>query len=886
MGSQQSIEFAPERWSIIQDILGLLPRIAARAKHIHPKGIKIDNQGDGKFPRIRILNRQAANSVMTQVTKHLVEFGIVGLPTRSQPPKIQDALFRYITEVDLTTEEIRAVEKSKFWTALTRLPLLLVRGLIAGGVLRFVLSTKRWRVNYGLDPSRVPSTSLAVPYRSKDSPSPRSEFSHPEVVILLTQLSYYYGGISDEELFDVFSNLSKKDQANIHYDEWVSTAASNLPIGFRRLSGVSIRDRHQCIVELFPHLRFSKKAIDYYLSYLVFPKEMKQFPEKLSGSGWDLGDVKAHPTCGFSGTNDTHHLLPLGMHHLDLPSQSHTNALVLGYLLKDETLVRLLPPRTSDADHLLTFINALDAEVRVMLDCGASILEQNNQQVAQTWLELRKEDVRAVVFFNDEELSVPDRAGQIEALQTSPFAKQLDECVVYLDEAHTRGTDLRLPRNYRAAVTLGAQLTKDTLTQACMRMRQLGKGQSITFIVPDEIATKICERICMSPNAAIEVSDVLCWSIGETWDDLKRSMPLWAVQGHRFESHKHILQGANTTRDQAEAFLEDEAQTLEQRYAPRTRDQTKVSMTKDWDTTNKDIIKIVARCRDFEAMGFSAAALSEEQERELAPEIEEERQIERPPRMTPEQHKLHPDLVHLARTGKFVSRSAAFRPAFALLDSTSSAQLFDLGKLPSDLYATIDCIRTVKQPVGTARASFVSDSYQRPVQWVLSVAGNDNTIRRLIILSPFEANGLLDTIKIYAKVTLHLFSPRFNSSFGSLDQLTLHNVGRSFEPRSVPRSLTVQLNLFAGSLYLRDFAEYKELCDFLGLLQGTAQEGQQVHADGFIIPPTGRWGLTESPVLFLRTLLMKIRREGEGVEKTHIGKILSGVRLEEVDFKE
>ena len=29
---------------------------------------------------------------------------------------------------------------------------------------------------------------------------------------------------------------------------------------------------------------------------------------------------------------------------------------------------------------------------------------------------------------------------------------------------------------------------------------------------------------------------------------------------------------------------------------------------------------------------------------------------------------------------------------------------------------------------------------------------------------------------------------------------------------------------------------------------------------------------------------MKIRREGEGVEKTHMGKVLSGVRLEESDF--
>ena len=59
-----------------------------------------------------------------------------------------------------------------------------------------MFSTKRWRVNYGLDTTRTPSTALAVPYRSKDSPSPRSEFSHSDVVLILTLLSQYYGGLS------------------------------------------------------------------------------------------------------------------------------------------------------------------------------------------------------------------------------------------------------------------------------------------------------------------------------------------------------------------------------------------------------------------------------------------------------------------------------------------------------------------------------------------------------------------------------------------------------------------------------------------------------------------------------------------------------------------
>lgn len=481
MGSQQTIEFAPERWVIIQNMLDLVPRLAEQVKQTHPEGIELDHQGSGKVPRLRILQHDAADQLFTLLARHIVNFGTLGLSMRSQTPRMQEALFRYIAEAELQDHEIRAVEQSSSWTESTKSPLLVVRGLIACGVLRFALSTKRWRVNFGLDPSRSSEISLAVPYRSKDSPSPRSEFSHPEVVILLTLFSYYYGGLSDNELFDAFAHLAKSDQADIHYAEWVTTAGSKLSPAYRSLSGIIIRDRHQCVNELFPALRYSKKAIDYFLSALVFPKEMKQFPKKLSGSGWDIGAIKAHPTCGFSGTNDTHHLLPLAVNHLDLSSQSHTNALVLGYLLQDETAVELLPPRAiaNDATHLLNFVKTLSSEVRVILDCGASILEQDNKEVAEMWLNIcKEEDAQAVVFFKDEELSILDRMGRVEAFQTSPYANQLDVCVVYLDEAHTRGTDLKLPSDYRAAVTLGAQLTKDALTQACMRMRQLGKVSS------------------------------------------------------------------------------------------------------------------------------------------------------------------------------------------------------------------------------------------------------------------------------------------------------------------------------------------------------------------------------------------------------------------------
>jgi galactose-1-phosphate uridylyltransferase len=123
---------------------------------------------------------------------------------------------------------------------------------------------------------------------------------------------------------------------------------------------------------------------------------------------------------------------------------------------------------------------------------------------------MRDSNVEAVIYFEDKQLSVLDHTGHIESFQTSTYTKQLDLCIIYLDESHTRGTDLKLPRDYRAVVTLGAQLTKDRLTQACMRLRKLSHGQSVTFIVPEEIATKIRELTVKSVYNPITVYDVIC----------------------------------------------------------------------------------------------------------------------------------------------------------------------------------------------------------------------------------------------------------------------------------------------------------------------------------------------------------------------------------------
>jgi len=77
----------------------------------------------------------------------------------------------------------------------------------------------------------------------------------------------------------------------------------------------------------------------------------------------------------------------------------------------------------------------------------------------------------------------------------------------------------------------------------------------------------------------------------------------------------------------------------------------------------------------------------------------------------------------------------------------------------------------------------------------------------------------------------------------------------------------------------------KETCEILSLAWKPTEEGVTVEADGFIVRKRDDPKMTfkKSPVRFLKVLLTKIRRDCEGIDKTHWGRILGG---EIMDFSE
>jgi len=165
-----------------------------------------------------------------------------------------------------------------------------------------------------------------------------------------------------------------------------------------------------------------------------------------------------HP--GFSGTNDNYFMLPTMVEQNDLPGHQATHATVLSGI----------PPargtyHSDGAQHnvekLLKYLRDSQPTPRVLLDVGAQVVKHLNLEVAKLWLKV-DDRLEAVIFVGSEIARIEERriCGDVSRVS---ILEQLGFRVVYLNEAHTRGTDLKLPSGWKAAVKLGPRLCKDKL---------------------------------------------------------------------------------------------------------------------------------------------------------------------------------------------------------------------------------------------------------------------------------------------------------------------------------------------------------------------------------------------------------------------------------------
>jgi hypothetical protein len=435
-------------------------------------------------------------------------------------------------------------------------------------------------------------------------------------------------------------------------------------------------------------------------------------------------------------------------------------------------------------------------------------------------------------------------------------------------------------------------------------MRRLGQGQNVMFLASNEVAALIVEATSCDPRC-ITSKEVLIWTIKETWRQLQVSLPAYVVQGHSFakrEAAWNSFQEGHTSHQQlAEVLCEQESRNLKELYGPDLGSE--VSWIREYHspTASNEISRtIYERCTTFQVFSISDAKIDEEKEVELVHEKEVERVIERPQPATAVQHYLRTPVKDFVDSGVFRLSSGVFHKIDSALLHTSIPIPLGLQDALPNLYVTEDFCRTVKVPSSSASSSNLKgamDDFMRPVEWL--VVPRDPLPAYGVIFSPFEVNELFNQIKYSGKVRLHAFAAHTTLSmrpFDTFDSFTLPSQTNSV----LPLSLRHQINIFAGSIFIRDYQTYQDICKVLKLHFDTIETDTSTMSDltvrdvvdstFFVFDPSTRLqlgldegGFQTSPVPFLSKLLT-IRRHGQGLGSSHMGKLLRGVKLKEEDF--
>ncbi len=335
-------------------------------------------------------------------------------------------------------------------------------------------------------------------------------------------LTYYAQGVGLAEFRTMLSTLGTMAGGEATMAGWVAPHPALQHINLKNLCLEDARLLHS----LHTTLHRDMVVVNHWLNHHVFRHFAKQFPTKISASAWhlastgcDAAEPTRWPVVGFSGTNQSH---PLPMVQADLSSMWDTNDRMDAVIAATEEagLVQL-----TRAAPLAETVAGLGVDV--VLDVGA-IVKEDNATFAQAWLAARRRVCAmagtalpaAVLYFEEDALvAFEASSGRASDYYCSPYhaPARMADCLTYLDDYHTRGTDLKFAPGAVAAVTLCAGLVRDVLAQGMMRMRQLMKGgHSARYLVPHDVQL---------------TENVLRWVNGNTRATLTRFLVHYTQQG-------------------------------------------------------------------------------------------------------------------------------------------------------------------------------------------------------------------------------------------------------------------------------------------------------------------------------------------------------------------
>ena len=940
------------RWQMAEAVLDAVKNLSENFHEKFSAYTVYEKTPPQNFPYLRLLDTARSGEVYSWLCKKVVDQILSGNSAIVKPSFIKgvnlletaekDDVRKYLLHSEATAPDVEGIKRITE-PKLIYSHILCLRGLLAREVL-FVALKKRYRVEYGLAPKpelqqgcfpQPRHIKMAVPFRAKDVAAERTEFGHTDVAIVLTLLSYYFGGLHDEQIDTVFERLEKEEAKRDIYSSWVTSAESTssgnsasahspgrkdvgaVHESIRELSGVNRKDSSQMVKYVYPFLCHHMGAVNFYLNHVIFPSECKVFDQKLVGNAWTLAPPRhesdmttsefvppvfsANVMTGFSGTNDTRLLLPESVEQKDLKSLKHTNAHVCKLLLQEENNAFFKLPVPCSGKTVIDMLKGCGKTVNTFIDAGALVLDLTNEEFVRSWLEGRKEMRAAVYFDTKNQIYVYDhKAGTSCKLELSSFSNNLSDCLVYLDHSHTRGTDLPMVDGTRAAVTIGKGLKRDDLVQACMRMRRLGNGHSLCFWAQPDVEQTIQDRCKLKKNKPVEHMHILLWCFSNSIEATEQAFYAWATQGLAFLHGKETLLGATRMATMSPNAQEEAVAGYIEKKMPVADSVPLAAMYGRPCATEciHDIIEqlggdlsckssLVQKCYDYvPRMQRFAQRLEEEQEREMEETLEEERSRELPGKVCHIPEEVPDYLNNLVATSRWEAEGSTSIPLWDCLKRTSLAAKRRHGNaLDYSLWnkACLKATESFASPVETSHDHPDGDKFLRPAEWVL-VVRRPGECTKMLLLSPLQANNLL--LQAYSgqwhcTVSLHHYASPARQGQSFMTDCCAPAFGRAMtrltDCSEHQQMLFTEILCYSGGLFFGTSPKSRAIIvrclAHLLQLSPTAEEGSNNLVQHIPISDIQPGGEPSSPVVLLRNLLSILRSE-DSVELSDMGNLL------------
>ncbi|EGZ11142.1 hypothetical protein PHYSODRAFT_337895 [Phytophthora sojae] len=174
---------------------------------------------------------------------------------------------------------------------------------------------------------------------------------------------------------------------------------------------------------------------------------------------------------------------------------------------------------------------------QALIDTGALLAGVANHDAAEFLLLQPDFEFQGVTYYDSREafncwVVVEKHRRLVTPLKSASMHEK--ETFVIFDEARSRGSDMKLPHEASALLTLGPKLTKDKLMQGAGRMRQLGCSQTLWIASFDEVAQSVLQSSDKSEVSGLTAVDVLNWVVDNTKAESVRGLLEWAGNGIHF----------------------------------------------------------------------------------------------------------------------------------------------------------------------------------------------------------------------------------------------------------------------------------------------------------------------------------------------------------------